>query len=93
MDVYDAIKKRRDVRSWFSDEKIPDEIISKILLAGHYAPSVGLSEPWNFIMIKDINIRKKVMDLVNKKRCEFYNSLPEDKKEKFEKINLSQILS
>ena len=45
MDVYDAIKKRRGVRSWFSDEKIPDEIISKILLAGHYAPSVGLSEP------------------------------------------------
>ncbi|WP_201779476.1 nitroreductase family protein [Acidiplasma cupricumulans] len=44
MDVYTAIKKRRDVRSWFSNEKIPDEIISKILMAGNYAPSVGLSQ-------------------------------------------------
>ena len=43
-------------------------------------------------MIKDMNIRKKVMDLVNKKRCEFYNSLPEDKKEKFEKIKIEGIL-
>ena len=92
MDIYDAIKKRRDVRSWFSNEKIPDETISKILLAGHYAPSVGLSEPWNFIIIKDINTRKKIKELVDKKRSEFYNSLPEDKKEKFEKIKIEGII-
>ncbi len=92
MDVYDAIKKRRDVRSWFTDEKIPDEIISKILLAGTYAPSVGLLEPWNFIIIKDIDTREKIKELVDKKREEFYNSLPEYKKEKFEKIKIEGIL-
>ncbi|KJE50067.1 MULTISPECIES: 5,6-dimethylbenzimidazole synthase [Acidiplasma] len=92
MDVYTAIKKRRDVRSWFSNEKIPDEIISKILMAGNYAPSVGLSQPWNFIIIKDIDIRKKIKSIVDKKRIDFYNSLPYNKKNKFERIKIEGIL-
>ncbi len=92
MDIYEAIKKRRDVRSWFSNEKIQDETISRILLAGNYAPSVGLSQPWNFIIIKDINIRKEIKKLVDNKRKEFYDSLPEDKKEKFKDIKIEGIL-
>jgi 5,6-dimethylbenzimidazole synthase len=47
MELYEAIKKRR---SYYKDE-IPYNVLAKILLAAHLAPSVGFSQPWNFIII------------------------------------------
>jgi len=57
---YKAIYSRRDVRSHFTDEPIPNNIITKILHAAHHAPSVGFSQPWNFVLIKD-NETKKII--------------------------------
>ena len=57
---YKAIYSRRDVRSHFTSEPIKDDILSKILHAAHHAPSVGFSQPWNFILIKDIKTKKKI---------------------------------
>jgi len=39
----EIIKSRRDTRHFTSDA-IPDEVIKKALQAGHYAPSVGLTD-------------------------------------------------
>jgi len=50
---YKAVYSRRDVRSHFISKPIKNEILSKILNAAHHAPSVGFSQPWNFILIKD----------------------------------------
>jgi 5,6-dimethylbenzimidazole synthase len=57
---YKAIYSRRDVRSHFISKPIKDNILSKILHAAHHAPSVGFSQPWNFILIKDIETKKKI---------------------------------
>lgn len=51
--LYKAIYARRDVRSNFIDREIPDYILAQILKAAHHAPSVGYSQPWDFILIKD----------------------------------------
>ena len=51
--LYKAIYTRRDVRSNFIDRDIPDYILAQILKAAHHAPSVGYSQPWDFILIKD----------------------------------------
>ncbi len=59
---YKAIYSRRDVRSHFSSKSIEDNILSKILHAAHHAPSVGFSQPWNFILIKDIETKKKIKE-------------------------------
>ena len=49
--VYRAIFTRRDVRSQFLARAIPTEVLDRLLLAAHHAPSVGFMQPWNFILI------------------------------------------
>lgn len=65
--VYKAIFNRRDIRS-FMDTPIPDEKIAKLLEAAHSAPSVGFMQPWNFIIIKDQEIKKSLANVVEKER-------------------------
>src|SRR5207253_11211645 len=57
---YKAVFSRRDVRSHFMPDPIDDKTLSKILNAAHHAPSVGFSQPWNLILIKDVETRRKV---------------------------------
>ena len=65
--VYKAIFNRRDIRS-FIDTPISDEKVYKILEAAHSAPSVGFMQPWNFIIIKDNEIKKDLANVVEKER-------------------------
>jgi 5,6-dimethylbenzimidazole synthase len=58
--VYRAIRERRDVRRGFLPEKLPDDVLYRLLQAAHSAPSVGLMQPWRFIVIRDISIRRAV---------------------------------
>ena len=58
--LYKAIFTRRDVRSRFTKQKIDDDVIERILRAAHHAPSVGFSQPWNFILIKDESARRRI---------------------------------
>ena len=59
--LYKAIFSRRDVRSHFTESKdVPNDVLRRILDAAHHAPSVGFSQPWNFIVIKNKPIRQQV---------------------------------
>jgi nitroreductase len=53
------LKYRRSIRK-FKPDPVPDEFIMKILDAAHYAMSGGNSQPWEFIIIKDKEIKAKV---------------------------------
>ncbi|MBI1821006.1 MAG: 5,6-dimethylbenzimidazole synthase [Nitrospirae bacterium] len=57
--VYDAIYKRRDIRRFLSDP-LPEEVLMRILDAGHQAGSVGLMQPWNFLIIQDAGFKTQV---------------------------------
>jgi len=59
---YKAIYSRRDVRSHFTAEPISNNTITKILHAAHHAPSVGFSQPWNFVLIKDNETKKNIKE-------------------------------
>nr|WP_294866284.1 5,6-dimethylbenzimidazole synthase [uncultured Pseudogulbenkiania sp.] len=61
--VYRAIFSRRDVRGQFLPDPIPDEVLSRLLMAAHYAPSVGFMQPWNFIVIRSQGVKRRVHDL------------------------------
>jgi 5,6-dimethylbenzimidazole synthase len=50
---------RRDVRS-FRPDPVPDELIERLLEAGSGAPSVGLSQPWRYVLVDDPSRRAKV---------------------------------
>jgi 5,6-dimethylbenzimidazole synthase len=58
--VYRAIYERRDVRSHFLPDAVPDEVLGRILDAAHHAPSVGFMQPWDFLVIRDPAIRQAV---------------------------------
>jgi 5,6-dimethylbenzimidazole synthase len=58
--VYRAIRERRDVRRGFLPEAMPDELLNRLLEAAHNAPSVGLMQPWRFIVIRDFAVRQAI---------------------------------
>lgn len=73
--VYRAIYERRDVRSQFLPQPVPDDILCRILDAAHHAPSVGFMQPWDFLVIRDISIRQEVhrnFDLASRRAAEGY---------------------
>lgn len=54
---------RRDVRgNRFVDAPIDDEVLRKILEAAISAPSVGFSQPWKFVIVKDTATREAIYD-------------------------------
>jgi len=67
---YKAIYSRRDVRSNFTSEPIDEQVLTRILKAAHHAPSVGYSQPSNFILIENNETGKKSRNLLKKKRLE-----------------------
>ncbi len=60
--LYKVIYSRRDVRGQFLPDPVPDEVISRLLDAAHHAPSVGFMQPWDFIVVKEPEVRQKVKD-------------------------------
>ncbi len=60
--LYRAIESRRDVRA-FRTDPIATETLARILGAAHHAPSVGLMQPWNFIVIRDAATKARVKAL------------------------------
>ncbi|HEX2557639.1 MAG TPA: 5,6-dimethylbenzimidazole synthase [Nitrososphaera sp.] len=77
--LYKAIFSRRDVRSHFVGTEIPDDVLLRILNAAHHAPSVGFSQPWNFILIKDRLTRQKVKESFVRERERSISMLDGDK--------------
>src|SRR5262245_3663669 len=59
--VYRAIATRRDIRN-YRPEAIPDDVLERILAAAHQAPSVGLMQPWDFVLIRDRALRQSIYD-------------------------------
>lgn len=58
--VYRAIRERRDVRRGFLPEPLPDDLLNRLLEAAHNAPSVGLMQPWRFIVVRNPAIRHAI---------------------------------
>jgi len=90
--LYKAIYSRRDVRSHFTSKPIQDDILSKILHAAHHAPSVGFSQPWNFILIKNAETKKKIKESFEKEKKHSSQLVEEPKKSKYLSFKLEGIL-
>lgn len=64
MNVFEAIKNRRSVRS-FVDKPIDEEILLSVLEAGRLAPSAKNRQEWRFIVVKDLELRNKIGEAAN----------------------------
>ena len=58
--VLEAIKKRQSVRS-YREKEIPEEVLQQILEAGRLAPSASNQQGWEFIVVKEESLRKKLV--------------------------------
>jgi 5,6-dimethylbenzimidazole synthase len=58
--VYKCIFTRRDVRGQFRSDPVPMGVLARLLMAAHRAPSVGFMQPWDFIVIRDIEVKRRV---------------------------------
>jgi nicotinate-nucleotide--dimethylbenzimidazole phosphoribosyltransferase len=57
--VYRAIFERRDVRSYLPDA-VPDDVLERVLMAAHHAPSVGFMQPWNFLVVRSPQTKRAI---------------------------------
>lgn len=89
--VYRAIRERRDVRSDFLMDPIPDDVLGRILSAAHQAPSVGLMQPWDFLIVKDQNARERIKQHVDeaKQRSNIYEG---DRRDLYSSLKLDGIV-
>lgn len=90
--LYKAIFTRRDVRSHFNSKPIDNEILTRILNAAHHAPSVGFSQPWNFILIKDLQTKARIKQSFEEEKNKSTNQVDDSKKEKYISLKLEGIL-
>ena len=90
--LYKAIHSRRDVRSHFTPRLIEDEVLSKILNAAHHAPSVGFSQPWNFILIKDSQTKARIKESFEKEKESSSQLIEDPKRSKYLSFKLEGIL-
>ena len=65
--LHAVIEARRDVRRFRPDEVDPG-IVRRVLAAAHAAPSVGHSQPWRFVVVRDPATRQRAAVLADEQR-------------------------
>jgi 5,6-dimethylbenzimidazole synthase len=90
--VYRAIRERRDVRRGFLPEPLPVELLRRLLEAAHSAPSVGLMQPWRFIVVKKLAVRQAVHRIFLEANQRALNSYNEDRQQSYAGMKLEGIL-
>ncbi|MBV9445502.1 MAG: nicotinate-nucleotide--dimethylbenzimidazole phosphoribosyltransferase [Streptosporangiaceae bacterium] len=90
--IYRVIAERRDVRRGFLPDPIPPDVLARLLNAAHQAPSVGFSQPWDFIVITDRDKRQRIAALVQRNRDEYAAALPGGRARAFDKLKIESIV-
>ncbi|MFW9923637.1 MAG: nitroreductase family protein [Candidatus Thorarchaeota archaeon] len=62
MDTLELLKSRRSIRKYKSTP-VEDEKIDLCLEAARWAPSASNKQPWEFIIVKDSEMRKKFAEI------------------------------
>jgi nicotinate-nucleotide--dimethylbenzimidazole phosphoribosyltransferase len=74
--LHRVLAARRDVRTGFTDEPVDPAVLRRVLAAAHTAPSVGFSQPWDFLVLRDAGLRAELAELAADQREAFAASLP-----------------
>ena len=82
----------RDVRDGFRADPIPDEVLLRVLEAAHTAPSVGHSQPWDFVVIRSAETRQAVYELVQRQREAYAKTLPKGRAKQFKQFTSRAVL-
>ena len=89
--LYETVFRRRDIREFLPDP-IPDEILARVLVAAHHAGSVGFTQPWNFLIVKDLRRRRLIKRVFEEEREINAAQFDPDRQAKFRSLKLEGIL-
>ena len=64
--LLDLVKRRRTTRE-FKPDPVPDEYITRIIEAARWAPSAFHTQPWEFVVIKDAEIKNQIVAALERK--------------------------
>ena len=78
--LYEVIAARRDMRHFRSDP-LDEALMTRLLEAAHCAPSVGYMQPWRFIRVRSVELRRRMLALVEAERVETANAIGERQQE------------
>lgn len=59
MDVFEAIKNRRSIRT-FQGKAVSEEIVERLIDAARHAPSAGNIQPWEFVIVRKTQMKKQL---------------------------------
>lgn len=91
-EFYDVVHRRRDVRAQFTGQPLDEEVLERVLAAAHAAPSVGLTQPWDFIEIRDRRTRQVFHNHVQTERDTFAAQLDATMAERFARIKIDGVM-
>ena len=86
----EVIAARRDVRR-FRPDPVGDDIMDEILAAGHAAPSVGHSQPWRFVVVRDPLLRASAAVMADRARLAQARQLDADSARHLRSLQLEGI--
>jgi 5,6-dimethylbenzimidazole synthase len=91
--LYELVYRRRDVRGEFTGAPVADDVLARVLAAAHAAPSVGLSQPWDFVRVTDEDTRRAFHRHVQHERAVFAAGLSAERAERFTGIRVEGVLT
>lgn len=62
MDVFEAMEKRRSVRSFDPGRRVDEELVEELLRCACQAPSAGNVQPWRFVVVRDPGLRTRLAE-------------------------------
>ncbi|MGW3632253.1 nicotinate-nucleotide--dimethylbenzimidazole phosphoribosyltransferase [Streptomyces sp. NPDC005122] len=90
--VLRVMRERRDIRNGFRNDPIPHDVLLRVLEAAHTAPSVGHSQPWDFVVIRSAETRRTMHELAARQREAYAKSLPKGRAKQFKELKIEAIL-
>ena len=91
LSVYAAIRSRRDVRAEFDGTVVDDDTLRRILGAAHQAPSVGNTQPWDFVVVRKPDTLNAFAAHVASCRQDFADKLDAERRKTFDPIRIEGI--
>ena len=61
VEVFEAIQGRRSIRA-FESREVPEELVERLIEAARWAPSAGNIQPWEFIIVRKQEIKRKLAE-------------------------------
>ncbi len=86
--------RRTELGPNFLSQEIPDQILNRLIWAALKAPSVGFSQPWEFVIIRDASVKAKIQacfETENEKAKKIFSDKPSYKQFKLEGITTTPV--